>query len=115
MSLSAKKYSIAQGATFTEVISLVRTTNGAKAPIPANEVSQVKVTLRRSPNRTAPARLTKILARSQDAYPFSLTADETEALNTGLHYADVLVEFASGVSGYPLRLMLEIQSTTTQA
>jgi hypothetical protein len=114
MALQNLKYNIAAGQTWGETLTLKRNF-GTLEVIPANELSTVRLTLRRSPNRMAPVALDKTLARISDQYPIALSATETEGLKKGTLYADIRVEFSSGLVSYPVRFELNINATTTAA
>ena len=115
MSLVEQKFTLAAGQLFSEIIEITTTENDETIFMPANDIAEVKATVRRQANRQAPALYTKTLTRSGNGYPFTLTSEETTALNSGTYFADVYVRLSSGaVAGYPVRLVLTVEPTTTQ-
>lgn len=107
------KFHCNAGDTFTKIFAPVRSSEGVKVPIPDAEISNVKFTLRRRPDRNAPAIIEKTLSRNINQYPFSLSSAETEKLKKGTFYADIRVIFTNGANTTPVRLEIIINPTTT--
>ena len=106
------KVEIPAGQTWAETLKWFRD-EGTKEVIPAHEIGEVRVTFRKSADKTGPVVLDKTLTRSGDLYPLELSPAETAALKKGRFYGHIKKTASSGVVSYPSLLILTVQPTTT--
>lgn len=113
MALQTVNININQGEKSTVNVALYDKRSGTKTIIPSEDVSEVVLEVRTSPDRTTQVLTTLEPNRVGDNYVVELPASITGGKQSIL-YGDIKFTLTSGLSKYGARLKYNITTTTTE-